>query len=753
MKKLIRKVVILSLAWLLVVQAVAPPLILAENMDATPSAVIETGDAYATAATTTITNTAAIDSTISATQGDIIDPNTPDINLTSPDVATPAASPAATSTPATPSGALELTIDNQATSSSVASAAASTGSNTQESASAAAMITGDAAASAYNTSITNTTLVDSTLQIALLTLFTAWNGNILIDPTLSTPSASLAPMAGYIQITNAGDVIVSSEATAATGNNGQTAVGDSALTTGNAHAVSSTAVLADTTLVGVDIFDFFVQNPWLWTGGIYNWLYPGSRQDPSEVIGRTVTGVNTGRSGCATSAVVQNASDVVATATAVADTGHNQQTASGDATLATGNAYSSASVAVVANSTLINSRYRLLSINLLAPWTGNLIVPYPDLAVSVSAPDTVAEGEEIPFTMTVTNEGYAAARPVAIGYAITNDTEPVIAKVSDEPVIPPGESISRTYTFPTAGRGGATIIFKATASTPIAEESTTNNSAIVSTTVSSTPIAPAAQTTSGPSQEIPKLSLSASNNIATFIYPGDTARYEAVVTNMGPGIARDTVFSQVMVAETGEVVRMMNGAVGDIPDGASRTIRFALVTAPTLPGGVYYTESVARGRSDNSTAIASNTVENNVLVRGRGVVVTGAKAAVPSIPEVLGVNETPPAKPINACAACDPGLWYLATATGSLSYLFSLEKLKRRAGLTRLIVLGLIWPLFMYGFYLLANPDCRSGLAITSADPWCRWLLPAMVAIYLLLTAGGRAMRQFLSIAANRTVV
>ncbi len=751
-----RRACVVALVWLLILQMVSPALILADDLTSTPSAdvaasvspspseaptsTMDTGDAYATAVATVLTDTTLIDSTVSAVQGDVVDPNQGDIDLTTPS-SSPSASPEATESGTIPTPApaeIDIEIDNTATSTASVAASAVTGGNSQDTPGEADMHAGDAAASAYATTLTNTTLVNSTIQVALLSIFANWNGNILIDPSLATPSAVLSPMTGYLEISNTGDVILTADASARTGDNSQTTGGDATTQTGSAMSVASVHTLADTTLVDVDIFDFFVQNPWLWTGGVYNWLFPGSRQSPDEVLGRNIA-ASGGSScdGCTVNLAISNSGDVATTVTATADTGGNTQTASGSAYMTTGDAYASAQAAVVANTTLINSRYRLLSINVLAPWTGNLIVPYPDLALMVSAPDTVAEGEDIPFTVTVTNQGYEAARPVRLGYAITNDTHPVVTSAVDEPDLPPGASVSQTFTFPTTGRGGATILFQATASTPMAEESTSNNTASVSTLVQTTPggAQPAA-----PSDEIPTLSLTAKNNIATFIYPGDTVRYEAVITNVGPGIARDTVFSQAMVTKDGEIVRGFVGAVGDIPAGGNKTIRFSMVTSPELSAGTYYTESIVRGRSDNSTAIASNVVENIVPVHGRGGGIVQGVGAIS--PEILGVNLARPggAPPIT-CASCNPGIWYLLLTTGSLSYLFSLERLRRKIPLPRLVGLGLVWPLFVYGFYLVAHADCRSGIAITSPDPWCRWLLPAAIALYLLITAGGRGLR------------
>lgn len=743
MYKRVRRYIAISLSWLLIFNSTAPTLILAEELETitettteTPAespapsiepsptpipstepqgeAVTETGDAYATAESTSMVDTTAVESEVTLTSDDIINPDQGDLDLTTPEAtesATEIVEPEATES-------AEITIDNQAKNETHSEASSSTGENNQTTSGDASMNTGDAVASSYATSLTNTTLINSNLQVALLSIFTEWNGNLILDP-INIDTEALAAAVNNLRINNEGEVVTVAEATATTGDNTQVAGGDAIMTTGDGMAVAGSYAVVNMTAMNAAIIDLLVQNIWLWSGHVRNMTAPGSVQTPEEAAGRTILASGT-CDGCATDLTVKNYSEVTTTAKASASTGGNTQTAGENASMTTGNAMASATAYSMANTTLINSDYRSIAINLLAPWTGDLIFAYPDLELTVEAPSKVKEGETINYLLHINNRGYKVARPIGL---ITSIGEP---ETIDE--IAPLSGITRTFSLDTNGKGGQEVTFTANASTVGSEESETNNVTSVTTVVEKE----SEKTEKVENKEVPALTLAATNNVNGFIYAGDSVQYEVKVTNTGSITSHDTKMIQVFLSDKGELIQGVSGKIGDIAINQTVTARFTLSTKSGIPNGEYHTETVALGYSDIGRETSSNTVSNQVSVRSSGKVMSmqvvpqaeaneGGSGDV--LGEVVGLNTE------NECNQCQPWWWYGLVAVSSTAYFALLNK---KWALKRLVGNGLGIPLVAYGLFLLTNKECAQGLTFISSNPWCTWFLPVSDGIFAI---------------------
>lgn len=171
-------------------------------------------------------------------------------------------------------------------------------------------------------------------------------------------------------------------AEAVTGENVQQASGSATMETGNGVALASNKTMVNTTLIGVDVFELLVENLFLWSGGIRNWEHAGSWTDPLTMLAGAGKG-ECEADGCINEVEIENEAKVTTVAQATAVSGGNTQVTNGDASMVTGPAYAGASTTNIVNTTLIDSRYRVLQMLLFSPWKGDLVFAYPDLVAGL----------------------------------------------------------------------------------------------------------------------------------------------------------------------------------------------------------------------------------------------------------------------------------------------------------------------------------------------------------------------------------
>lgn len=709
-------------------------------------AVLTTEPAVSVSTAVSETNTTSQDSSID-TEVVVIDSQTEPVvtpfPLSSPTL-TPSATPSLSPTPdpstspipsptPSPSPSGSITVENQATSETQSAASSDTGQNDQETTGDGAVTTGDAVALATATSLTNTTLIDSIIQVGVIAILSGWNGDIVIDPPAQNQGSTGG--ATTVAVTNsATSVETETIASVSTGDNSQIASGSANMETGEAIALTQSNVVVNTTLVGADIFTLNPSNLWLWTGSILNWEGPGSINDPSAISNISSTVQGECNQGCETDLSVINEAEVKTSAIASASTGDNTQIASGSAEMTTGNAYAGAVSTVIVNTTLVNSRYRLLSLLLFSPWSGNLIFAYPDLQVMASAPAQVYEGEQIPYNVTIKNRGYAKASKIDLLKKITNSEQLVYEHQENWDSIGPGESIVSTFSFPTDGRGGHTIRLAATATNGSLEESSANNAATTSTIVLSRPSNSSG--TGADSTEVPTLRLSSLTNINEFVYPGDGVTFDLTIVNDGPISARNLRLTQIFYSPSGTAISTFQGKIGELSLNQRKTIRFVMALGSTLPAGTYHTEAYVYGESEHGAATNSNTVSNILKLKLKSLItktipgtVTPALAMTPEDTRVLGAAIAS-SDPIR-CNQCTSFPWYIAITLGSMIYYTTTFRHKNYAQSMRF---GLALPLSAYVGLLMSNPGCSHGISMLSgAASACQWFLPIAIAIYLVI--------------------
>lgn len=736
------------MAWVLVVQTVLPNMVMAQELGEeitteetglTPTEEITTGPAEATATTDVQAAVTTVESGVE-TETQVVETQQEIVKLF--DESVPEASPAAqvieTSEEASESGestmGTAVNIANESEVLNLASASAATGNNTQTSSGVAnqTLATGDAVALATATSVVNTTLINSSLKLGTVVIPNYWEGDLVLDP--GELSVELPQIFGQIPISlvinNAGEVITQAVANASTGDNDQIAngAGTSSMQTGEAVALASSAVMANTVIMNAKLLTLLTKNMWLWSGKIINWEYPGSVSDPQALAPTTIKSNGECQDGCVTEAAITNEATVVTRAEATATTGGNTQISDGgEQVLTTGSAYAGATATAVVNTTLVNADVTILHLLLFAPWTGNLVFAYPDLVTEVVAPATVIEGQDILYTIKIRNKGYKTARGVSYNYQIVNDEHEVGDGDEELPDLMPGEELTRTVSFDTTGRAGHIVRLTATALGENTEESTSNNMAIAVTQVEGREVATKSNVEEG-EQETTKLSLTSTNNAENGVYPGDGITYDMDARNDGPLDARNVVVVQEFYTPDHVKISELVGKVGELNLNKQKHIRFVMSPSANLIPENYYTLSFLVGESAAGREIRSNVVRNEVklLARARAnVPIVGQAQAAETDDKgvILGEQtETP------RCKNCRPMPWYVGLTIGSLAYYWIT---RRRNEWWQVWKWGLTLPLAGYAGLLLTQGDCRQGLVlIESASLWCKYYLPIGYTIY-----------------------
>jgi uncharacterized repeat protein (TIGR01451 family) len=243
-----------------------------------------------------------------------------------------------------------------------------------------------------------------------------------------------------------------------------------------------------------------------------------------------------------------------------------------------------------------------------------------DLSIAkADTPDPVAPGGVLTYTITLTNDGPAAAQDVVVTDAVPSNTTFVSATapagwtVAAPPVggtgtitfsrasLGAGESAAFTVVVAVdAGITAGSITNAVTASSATADPVATNNTATTTTTVAAAP----------GSADLALLKSASPDPVAT----GQDLTYTLTVFNGGPSVARDVVVTDTLPA--GTVFKSCSAPDGDCSgQGNVRTVTF-----PSIPAGASATAtivvtvdcSVAHGAIlSNESSVASATPDPN----------------------------------------------------------------------------------------------------------------------------------------------
>lgn len=219
-----------------------------------------------------------------------------------------------------------------------------------------------------------------------------------------------------------------------------------------------------------------------------------------------------------------------------------------------------------------------------------------DVSISKTGPATAVPGQNISYTVTVTNLGPASAANVMVN----DPTPPGLTFVSNSGgcaspypcslgTLANNATVGITSTYSIAASATGSVSNAATVSTTTPEGNASNNSS--TTTANLTPQANLAVTKSGPSSAV----------------PGSDVTYTITLTNLGPSNATGVVLSDptppglTFVSATGSGCTTFPCTIGALPAGQNRTVQ-ATYTVTGASGSVTNTATATSSTTDPSGA-------------------------------------------------------------------------------------------------------------------------------------------------------
>jgi uncharacterized repeat protein (TIGR01451 family) len=326
-------------------------------------------------------------------------------------------------------------------------------------------------------------------------------------------------------------------------------------------------------------------------------------------------------------------------------------------------------VSPTATGTLVNSVVVTAPANVIDSSTGNnsatdsdtIIASQADVSVTkTDSPDPVTAGQNLTYTIIVSNAGTAAAQNVQLSDTLPagttfvsltppagwNNTTPAVGgtgTVTSMISTLPAGSASQTFVLVVKTNAstadGATITNTANVATTSTESSTTNNTATATTTVATTA----------------DIAITKTANTDT-VAAGDNLIYTIVVHNNGPSDAQGVTLSDVVPAGTTLVSgNQVSGPTFTItsPPGGTGTIT---ATAPTLAAGASatftFTVQVDAG------ALAGTTISNtaSATTTTTELVTTNNSSTVTATVEEVVAGQLPVCEDlVNVSTANEPG--------------------------------------------------------------------------------------------------
>ncbi|HEV2340018.1 MAG TPA: hypothetical protein VGT05_04675 [Patescibacteria group bacterium] len=551
--------------------------------------------------TPTLTPTVAVDS---PTPTPTIDPSQPTPQVTG--AINNASASASVDTSATPSASVSTdspgnsgsSNGNGNNSNSSGNHGSSGGSSNQSSPHDPSITTGNATAATTGTNTVNTTAANSPVIYQTINLFIDSNGdinlsepqsiasNILTGSNADNPTTNVL-MTGVNNYASLANNVIS---TANSGNNVASGSGDLVINTGNADSLVSLTNTVNLTLIDSAIH-IIVLNIY----GVVN----------GNIVLPTVNGSTSCTSCSITTLATNNNATVVNTVASAANTGSNTTTnASGSAQIATGKANSAVNIFNLINMLLYGVNYQALYVNNFGTWNGSFL-GWGNIA-------SLQGGQNLSAT-SITTAGSNATCTMCAQYANIKNT----ANVSNTVV-----SSANTGNNSTNGGGNASIT-TGNAASFVAITNLINSIFIKSGVYLGfinifgtlngnigdagslaqqipTPAPSQDTVTTDTSDGIThredggNLTLSSSNNVGAFVYPGDTVTVFAKARNNGSGRVYGAVLHLSMIQGTNsQDVADFN--LGDIPTGEGVQLSTGLVLAKTARSGNYIIHATVTG--------------------------------------------------------------------------------------------------------------------------------------------------------------
>lgn len=557
---------------------------------------------------------------------------------------------------------LQLIIQNKndATLENNLSVCALSGNNLANQNNSASIDTGNATALANITNVVNTNILGSKFLFGIINITGQFKGNLILPrPEMFTGVGNSAIGGANIDFSNQNIARVSDSLSSSASTGDDQAVdngGSSSVDTGNATSYVNDLSLINFNLFMNNWFYLMINNLGNWNGKTLSWSDPTSVEQQStpsqtyQVEGGQLPSTEDPK---AISEEVpesvfenKNTANICNKVKVLASTGNNQANENAnDASIKTGNAKAGLNLINLINLNVLASRWFMSLVNVLGNWNGNAIFAYPDLAVSLSdGPSSVGLGESFAYQLSFNNQGYDDAPDVLLkmqfpkGLTYEGDTSGVSANCSVREcswhvgnlkksqagsfevkvkLDPNFLSIEETSFFGKlvpkvyAAENSESFIVKALITTSLPESNNANNVSDKTTEVRlpATSGVDVSQS-NAVDQRLPKLQISAKNNINDFVYPGDTVTFEILVKNTGEVRSENTYLDHSLYDGLPEDFGQAQIKIGTIEPGKTAKVTFGMVIkeGQNYHNGSYHTQSLAAGFAPNGSKVVSDSV-------------------------------------------------------------------------------------------------------------------------------------------------
>jgi len=445
--------------------------------------------------------------------------------------------------------------------------------------------TGTASAVTNITNVVNTEIIDSEVVLETINILGSQSGDLI----LPRPEK-------YIQTAPPSEITLASSSAGITNNLFASANSDE-----NSVAIINSTNIINASVSATKLFSLTINNGGGWTGNVYGWETPGAKTVP--ILGSQVFQVeklNTGNN----QTTVEDRSNQVSianNATAIANTSNN----SGNE-VKTGDARAIVNVLNVANTSFINSKVWIGTVNILGNWTGNAIFAYPDLTTEL------VRINDFSYNLIYKNIGYDLANNCKISLELPNGWS----------------SDSKTWDLGTlaAGQTGNILvsvrqdnipgIYKVISNieTTDPENNINNNKSEININIE--------QPRPDPRQPI--LETRETNNVGQFVYPGDIVTFEIKINNKSDVPATNSVLIQKL---DGNETKIFIGTIDAFKEGK---VNFGIKVPDNTPAGKYLTLTLISGQAPNGNWVSSNETSTAFQVNVKTDVV------IEEVPQVLG---------------------------------------------------------------------------------------------------------------------
>lgn len=593
---------------------------------------------------------------------------TPDPSLTPTDTPTPTPGPTLTTTNASNSadltntvGSSSVTGDNSLTASgsgtldSSPSGTLSSGKTSGSGGSGGSSTqTGDATSLVNAQNSVNSTAVNSTVINQTLNIYVTQDGNLnLSDPfavaASEIPAHPNDPVinVSFTNINNYAYLVNNINSLADTG--GNTANQSATIATGNAYSVVSLLNQVNFTVLNSQIHIITINIFGTLNGNI---ILPD-------------VNASTNCLGCGVNIMASNSGSLTNNLNSTANTGSN--TATGSATITSGNSASVANILNLLNTNFFGTNAQVLFINVLGNWLGNFIGwgnlgPQPGVASRSS--------------LTFFNLGPAGAvggngtngcSSCSGGSININNFASVLNNINST-ANTGGNSLTGNGSITTGNAFSAISLINFINSNFINSfgyfgfinifgDWTGNIGGLSnfqaldnSNNDQNTPQTVSNINTNTPQEQGGQLSVTQTNNVGAFVYPGDTVTFFVKVKNSGTGKVYGAKLNLFLIYE-GQIAGGTSFDLHDIPSGSGKEVTTGFVLSKQAPGGVYIARAYVTGHVGPDNHTVSATSDSNFNIFGYTILGLNNKKTA-----VLGVSNK---APHNTASAASEDAFYL----------------------------------------------------------------------------------------------